>query len=329
MTDQLTRDPLRDLPSARTHRATAGRPGPTAPRRARHRTEAQRGISSPTARHTTGGRIGYWLCFALLALGLTVLAVGPLLWMVSGSLKSTPELVSATPRLLPRHAELDNFSYAWRSLDVPRYLVNTLLLAAGALVTQLVVAVSAAYTFAVLRPAGSRLWFGLMVATLFVPATVIFIPAYVTVVDVPVLHVNLVNDPLAVWLPEAASAFNVFILKRFFDRIPREVIDAATVDGAGNWQLLRLVVLPMSRPILAVVGIFSVIASWKDFLWPKLTLPDPSRQPLSVALDLLSHNVELRYVIAAMVIASIPPVVVFLIFQRRIVGGLTDAGINR
>jgi multiple sugar transport system permease protein len=249
--------------------------------------------------------------------------------MVSGSLKSTPELVSTAPRLLPRHAELDNFSYAWRSLDLPRYLVNTLLLAAGALATQLVVAVGAAYAFAVLRPAGSRLWFGLMIATLFVPATVLFIPAYVTVVDVPLLHVNLVNDPLAVWLPEAASAFNVFILKRFFDRIPREVIDAATVDGAGTWQLLRLVVLPMSRPILAVVGIFSVMASWKDFLWPKLTLPDPDRQPLSVALDLLSHNVELRYVIAAMVVASIPPVVVFLIFQRRIVGGLTDAGINR
>jgi multiple sugar transport system permease protein len=321
MTDQLT---ARPVPVAAPPETPAGNATRTRRRRTRDAATAGRSISSPAALRSRRGRATYWTGFGLLASVLTIVAAGPLLWMVTGAFKTTPELVNTTPSLLPEHPDVGNFGYAWNTLEVPRYLLNTVLLAAGGLVAQMVIAVSSAYTFSILKPAGHRLWFVLMTATLFVPATVIFIPTYVTIVDL-----NLINNPLAVWLPQAASAFNIFILKQFFDRIDREVLDAANVDGASSWQLLRHIVLPMSRPILAVIAIFSVIASWKDFLWPKITLPDPNRQPLSVALDLMQHSVELKYVLAALVIASIPPIVIFLIFQRRIVGGLTDAGINR
>lgn len=288
-----------------------------------------RTITSPNDLRSGRGRAVYWVCFGILFGLLTLSAAGPLFWMFSGSLKTTQELVSPSPSLFPRHTQFGNFSYAWGNLGIPKYLTNTVILAGGALVAQLIVCVGAAYTISILKPAGSRFWFGLMCATLFVPPTVMFIPIYTTIVDIPFLHTNLVNNRLAVWLPEAASAFNVFVLKRFFDRLPQEVIDAARADGANNWQLLTRIVLPMARPVLAAVSIFSIVASWQDFLWPMITLPDPAKQPLSVAVNTLQHQVELRYVLAMLVIASIPPILLFLFFQRRIVGGLSDAGINR
>lgn len=319
MTEQLTR------PAVDPEVITADRPAPISSRRRRPRADDEgRTITSPHAAGTRRGRIVYWICWAAMAVGLTVIALGPLFWMVSGSFKSTPELVRSDPDLLPHPAEPGNYSYALQHLNLLRYLLNTVLLAVGGLVFQVVVSVLSAYTFAILKPAGSRVWFAMMTATLFIPATVIFIPTYVTVVDF-----GLINNPLAVWLPEAATAFNVFILKRFFDNLPGEVIQAAQVDGAGPLRLLLHIVLPMSRPILAVVSLFAIIASWKAFLWPKVTLPDPIRQPLSVALDLMQQDVELKYILAALVLASIPPVVIFLIFQRRIVGGLADAGLGR
>lgn len=260
---------------------------------------------------------------------LAVVALGPLVWLALGALKSTPELLRNPPTLLPGRAEWSNLSFAWSRLDLSRYLLNTVVLAAGTLLAQLVVAVTGAFAFSVIRPPGSRFWFALVLATLFVPSTIIFIPTYVTIVDVPLVHLNLVNSWWAVWLPDAASAFNLFLLKRFFDQIPAELTEAARIDGASSWQALRHVILPLSRPILAVVAIFSVIASWKAFLWPKIALPDPGKQPLSVVLSTLSQNVELKYVLAGMLIASVPPLVLFVVLQRRILGGLADTGLTR
>ena len=116
-----------------------------------------------------------------------------------------------------------------------------------------------------------------MLATLFVPPIVLLVPLYLTVVDVPIVHWRLINTFWAVWLPAGASAFNVILVKRFFDNLPREIFEAARVDGAGPFRLFWSIVLPMSRPILGVVSVFAVIATWKDYLWPLLVLPRPGR----------------------------------------------------
>ena len=118
------------------------------------------------------------------------------------------------------------------------------------------------------------------------------------------------------WLPAGASAFNVLLVKRFFDNLPREVFEAARVDGAGPFRLFWSVVLPMSKPILGVVSVFAVIAAWKDFLWPMLVLPDPELQPLSVRLPAIAAQTELDVFLAALAISTIIPVVLFLVFQR-------------
>ena len=117
-----------------------------------------------------------------------------------------------------------------------------------------------------------------MLATLMIPATVLIIPQYVTVIDLPILHWNLLDTPWAIWLPAVANAFNIFLLKRFFDSIPNDLMQAAAIDGAGPLRMLWSIILPMSRPILGVVSIFSVTAVWKDFLWPLLVQPSPDDQ---------------------------------------------------
>ncbi|HEX3814975.1 MAG TPA: carbohydrate ABC transporter permease [Mycobacteriales bacterium] len=314
-----SQDSTGTVPSPRTRRR--GRRDATA--------TAERTITSPLSLSRRAVRIRYWIAFGVLTAALAVVALGPLYWLVTGSLKSTPELVRTPPTLFPGHAEWSNLSYAWSRLQVGKFMYNTILLAGGTLLAQLVIAVTGAYTLSIIRPAGHRIWLGLILATLFVPATIIFIPTYVTIVHIPIVHLNLINSRFAVWLPEAANAFNLYLLKRFFDQIPAELIDAARMDGANSAQVLRHVVLPLSRSIIAVICIFSIIASWKDFLWPKITLPDPMKQPISVALANLQSSIQVKYTLAALLIASIPPVVAFLLLQKRIIGGLADTGLTK
>src|SRR2546429_659183 len=123
---------------------------------------------------------------------------------------------------------------------------------------------------------------GLLLTTLFVPAVVLLVPLYIEVVNPPIVHHSFIDTYWAVWLPAGASAFNVVLVKRFFDNLPREIFEAARIDGAGPFLLFWKIVLPLSKPIFGVVSVFAVLASWKDFLWPLLVLPDPNKQPLSM-----------------------------------------------
>jgi multiple sugar transport system permease protein len=194
-------------------------------------------------------------------------------------------------------------------------------MAVGSWATQLIVATTAGYTLAILKPPGTRILTALVLGTLFVPSIVLLVPLYLSIVDVPFLHIKLINTFWAVWLPAGASAFNVLLMKRFFDNIPREIFEAAQVDGAGAFRLFWSIVLPLSRPIVGVVSVFAVIGTWKDFLWPLLVLPDPNMQPLSVRLPTLQPTTQLDIFLAALAIATLIPVVLFLVFQRMFLQG--------
>ncbi|MFE4722757.1 carbohydrate ABC transporter permease, partial [Streptomyces sp. NPDC056728] len=185
-----------------------------------------------------------------------------------------------------------------------------------------------AYSLSKLRPLFGNVILGMMLATLMIPATVLVVPQYLTVLDVPLFERNLLNSPWVIWLPSVTNAFNIFLLKRFFDSIPQELLDAASIDGASALRTLRSVVLPISRPILGVVSIFAVVGVWKDFLWPMLTLPDPGKQTLNVGIYSLASGVPENWLIAALTIASLPTLILFLLFQRNIMSGLTAGGLK-
>ncbi|MFB7380018.1 carbohydrate ABC transporter permease [Kitasatospora purpeofusca] len=274
------------------------------------------------------GRIVHRIVLVVVVAGFTLVFLGPLYWLVTGGLKSAREVVQSPPTLVPHELHPGTYAEAWRQLRLGRLLSNTLVYAFGALALQLVFDVAAAYALSKLRPVLGKLLLGMMLATLMVPAAVLVVPQYLTVLDLPLLHVDLVGTPWAIWLPTVANAFSVFLLKRFFDSIPDELLAAAAIDGAGPLRTLWSVVLPMSRPILGVVSIFAVVNVWKDFLWPLLVLPDPRDQPLNTGINSLSLGVPQNVLIAALAIASAPTIVFFLIFQRNIMAGLTTGSLK-
>jgi multiple sugar transport system permease protein len=252
---------------------------------------------------------------------LLIVGLGPLLWMVKASITPTQDTLRMPMALWPNGFDLGQFATAWSRTHIDRYLLNTVWIAVGSWIVQIVVATTAGYALSVLKPRFHRVLTGLVLATLFVPAIVLLVPLYLTVVDVPVVHFRMIDTFWAVWLPAGASAFNVVVIKRFFDNLPREIFDAARVDGAGPFQLFWRIVLPMSRPILGVVSVFAVIATWKDYLWPLLVLRNPNLQPLSVRLPTLQPTTDLGIFIAALTISSIIPIALFLLFQRLFLRG--------
>lgn len=282
-----------------------------------------RTLVSPAALARPRGRAVYWTVFTTVLVLFAIAFLFPVYWMMTGAMKSPDEVAKTPPTLVPEQWHFSGYTDAWDLMQLPQHLWNTVVQAAGAWLFQLVFCTAAAYALSKLKPAFGKVVLGGILATLMVPAQALVVPKYLTVADLPLIHTNLLNDPLAIWLPAVANAFNLYLLKRFFDQIPRDVLEAAEIDGAGKLRTLWSIVLPMSRPVLGVVSIFALVAVWQDFLWPLMVFSDTGKQPISVALVQLSQNIQLTVLIAAMVIASIPMVALFLLFQRHIIAGIS------
>jgi len=296
----------------------------------RRQTTTTRTLISEVQLNRRSGKIMYRVVLTLVIVGFTLVFIGPLYFLFTDGLKSTQEAIATPPTLYPHALHPSNYVQAWNRLDVGRMLWNSFYYAAGALAFQLVFDVTAAYSLSKLRPVFGNVVLFLMLATLMIPATVLVVPQYVTIVNMPLVHWNLVGTPEAIWLPSVANAFNIFLLKRFFDSIPTDYIDAASVDGASRLMILWKIVLPMSRPILGVVSIFATVAVWKDFLWPLLVEYGytPTREGLNVGIWQATYGSPENLIIAASAMAAIPTIVFFLIFQRNIMSGLTAGGIR-
>ena len=266
-------------------------------------------------------RYGVGAAHVLLLVALVVVGLGPILWLAKGAITPTIDTITHPMALFPNGTACSNLRRAWVDVNVGRYFWNTVVLAFGSWLVQIVVATTGGYALSVLRPSYAKVINALLLATLFVPAVVLLVPLYIEIVHPPIVHHSFIDSYWAVWLPGGASAFNVILVKRFFDNLPREIFEAAQIDGAGPFTLFWKIVLPLSKPILGVVSIFAVIASWKDFLWPLLVLTDPNKQPLSVRLPAIQSQTELGVFLAAMIIACIVPIAGFLIFQRSFLRG--------
>src|ERR1700733_7840619 len=296
----------------------------------RRQTTTTRTLISEVQLNRRRGKITYRIVLTLVIVLFTLVFIGPLYFLFTDGLKSTQEAIATPPTLYPHHVNPSGYVQAWNRLDVGLMLRNSVYYAFGALAFQLVFDVAAAYSLSKLRPALGNVVLFLMLATLMIPATVLVVPQYVTIANLPLLHWNLIGSPEAIWLPSVANAFNIFLLKRFFDSIPAEYVDAAAVDGASPLMILWRIILPMSRPIIGVVSIFSLVAVWKDFLWPLLVEYGytPTRETLNVGLWQGQVGVPENLLIAASAMAAVPTILFFLIFQRNIMAGLTAGGIR-
>lgn len=298
----------------------------TRTRRPRPADPDDRGILSQADWRRPAVRRGMTVVQIVLLIALLVIGLAPLLWLAKAAITPTQDTLREPLAFFPHGVDWANLATAWTRVEISRYFGNTVVIAAGSWFMQLLVATTGGYALSVLRPRYGAVINALVMATLFVPAVVLLVPLYLTILDPPLLGRSLLNSFWAVWLPAGASAFNLVLVKRFFDNLPGEVFEAARVDGAGPFRLFWSIVLPMSRPILGVVSVFAVIAAWKDFLWPMLVLPDPTMQPLSVRLPALADYIELDVFLAALAISTLIPVLIFLVFQRMFLRGAGMGG---
>jgi multiple sugar transport system permease protein len=259
---------------------------------------------------------------------LIVAALGPILWLAKSAITPTQDTLRQPLALWPHGTDWANLKTAWVDLHLGLYFKNTMIIALGSWAIQMLVALTGGYALSILRPRFAGIIYGAVLMTMFVPVVVLLVPLYLTILDLPLTHTSLINTYWGAFLPAGASAFNVALVKRFFDNLPREVIEAARVDGAGDFRLFFHVVLPMSRPVLGVVSVFAVLAAWKDFIWPLVVLPDPAKQPLSVRLPSLSKVTELDVFLAALLISTAVPIAFFIVFQRFFLRGGLDGAVK-
>jgi multiple sugar transport system permease protein len=287
---------------------------------------ADRGIVSSTEWRRPRIRIPLGAAQLLLLILLVIAGLLPILWLMKAAFTPTQDTLTQPLAVFPHGATLDNIAQAFGiNIQIQDYFLNTIFVAAGAWFVQIVVATTGGFALSILRPKYGRIVTGMVIATLFLPAIVLLIPLYLTILHPLGFGGSLLNTFWAVWLPSGASAFNVVLVMRFFDSLPREIFEAAQTDGAGPFRLFWSVVLPMSKPVIGVVTVFAIINTWKDYLWPLLVLPggsDPaSVQPLSVRLPAIQGTTEVGPYLASLAIATLIPIIMFLIFQRTFLNG--------
>src|SRR5919112_2332360 len=265
--------------------------------------------------------------YALL-IALTLLFVAPILWMFSTSLKPNYLTTRFPPQWIPQQPTFEGYATLMTTASetpVLRWFLNSVI--AGSAHALLVVATSAmaAYALARMRFRGKNVIFAVVVATLFIPPITFLIPNYL-IVDT----FGWLDTLLAVIVPTAAGAFGVFFLRQFFLSLPRELEEAAFIDGANRFRTFVSVVLPLSRPALVTLGILSFLTNWNDFLWPVYVLFSPDNQTLPAGLSTLQNANAVRYdlLMAGAVIASVPVLVLYMAAQRYVVEGVSRAGLK-
>lgn len=258
----------------------------------------------------------------LTALALLVLI--PLVWTVLGSFKSPTELARRPPTLLPVQWQPENYVTALTGFDMLRYLTNSVIVVVVATVLTLAINSMAAYALARYNFRGRDLLFLVTLATIMVPLQVILIPVYQVTAAL-----GLTNSLWGVILPAIATPTGVFLLRQYMLTIPDELIDSARVDGAREFGIFWRVVLPLCKPALAVLAIFSVLWRWNDFLWP-LVVTNERTRTLPVALQRFASQevVPFNLVLAISVVSMIPVLICFLVFQKQIVQGIAATGMK-
>lgn len=261
-----------------------------------------------------------------LAILIAILFLLPLLWMISSSLKPNYQVFEFPPRWLPHPVQWSNYPEALTYVPFGRYTLNTLFIAVMTIAGHLISCTLVAYAFARLQAPGKNILFVIMLATMMLPYPVTMIPIYIGF-----KMLGWVNSFRPLIVPAFfGSPFYIFLLRQFFLTLPPELEDAARVDGANTVQILWHIILPISRPAMATVAVFSFQAAWNDFLGPLIYLNDQSKYTVSLGLNFFrsSYDVRWGYLMAASLVTMLPVILVFLLAQRQFIRGIALTGLK-
>ena len=269
-------------------------------------------------------KIGMSILYGLFTLVALVFTL-PFFLMLSSAFKSAAEILRIPPTLFPRDPSFDAFRTVIDEAPYFRWFGNSLLVSSSVTLLVLLTSSLAGYIFAKFVFPGRDLLFVLLLVTMMVPFPVLLIPSYLVVNEM-----GLINSLLALIVPGMASAFGIFLMRQFIAGIPNDLIEAARLDGASEWAIYARIVLPLARPPMAALGIFTFLGAWNDYLWPLIVINDLEKSTLPLALTFFNSQHAQRYdlVMAAAAMAVIPVIIVFVVFQRQIVNALVLAGLK-
>lgn len=255
----------------------------------------------------------------------TALAIAPFAWMLITALKTSAEVNQWPPTLWPSAPTLDNFRAALATGNFPRLLFNSTAIALFAAVANVLLDSMAAFAFSRLQFPGKDALFGLVLATMMLPAVVTIIPLFLIVKSLPGGAGGWLNTYLGIAMPGAATAFGIFLFRQYFDTLPRELDEAAMMDGAGPWWIYWHIALPLARPAAVTVAVYTFVFQWNDFLWPLVAATDSDMYTVQVGLSYFTteHGVNWPLLMAGAVLVTLPVLVLYAALQRHFVGGLT------
>ncbi|MGY0488619.1 carbohydrate ABC transporter permease [Streptomyces sp. WG-D5] len=282
---------------------------------------------TPTG-HRPAGRSRKPLLYVVASLGLLIMAT-PFLWMALSAFKTKKDLTASPPVWIPSEWTLQNFSDLLDQLDMPRYFLNSVIVAVLVTVCNLLFCSMLGYALAKLNFSGRSKVFGVVLAALMVPANLMVLPLFVLI-----NQLNLLDTYAGLVLPFAAGAFGVFLMRQFMQSIPDELLEAARMDGAGEWYIFWRIVLPLVKPALATLTIFTFLGSWNNFIWPLIATNDPDKYTLPVALATFANDPNRTVgggngmLMAGSLLVVLPVLLVFAVLQRHFTQGIATAGMK-
>lgn len=263
----------------------------------------------------------------------------PFFWMFSNSFKPDRELFDLPPRIFPRNWTLQNYLESMRSANFPRYFLNSIIVAVAIIALNLFLSSLGGYCFARLRFPGRDWLFVAILITLMIPGEVVLIPRFVIAKNIPLFGgnniigkggVGLLDSYWGLIIPSAASGFGIFLLRQFFLTLPKDLEDAARIDGCTEFRIYRQIVLPLSKPALATLGVFTFQGSWNDFIWPLVIIRKDQLRTVQIGLAFFKRQFETNWgqLLAASVLVTIPVIIVFFFGQKFLKQGIALTGLK-
>jgi multiple sugar transport system permease protein len=255
----------------------------------------------------------------------SLLMVMPFLWMVSTSFKTFTESMHVPPTILPNEFMFGNYVEVFNKIEFLKYYINTIIMTFGRTIGQLILCSLAAFAFARLRFPGQNIIFIAILTVLMVPSQVVMIPSFVIMREL-----SWIDTFYALIVPGMFSAFGTFLLRQFFMAIPKELDEAAKIDGCSYFGIYWRIILPLSRPALVALSIFTILASWNDFLWPLIITNSEEMRVLSIGIATFQGQYATDYplLMAGALMATAPMIIAFIFFQRYFIEGIALSGVK-
>lgn len=283
-------------------------------------------ISDLDYKHKTA-KLLYWFLFLVMC-AIAFICLAPPLWVIFSSVKDTKEFYQIPPTIIPHKYDFSKIGEIWSQFSFGRYYWNTACLTVFSIIWSIISNGLAGYVLSKIKPRGSGVVFALILGSMMIPSDVGMVPVYKNIISFPIGGFNLINTFVPMILMAGCNAFMTIVYKSFFDGIPMAMLEAAKIDGAGEIRSFSHIVLPLSKPIVFTAIILAFNHAWADFFWPNLVLKDRSAYTVIVEVYKIKTSIAQDKVIMILSFAIIPPAIIFLIFQKNIIQGLTMSGIK-